>query len=343
MRAAKQTHAPSASAGQAPKSLTPNRRELSAKCCDPRCSCYGLKMTITPTPHPIPYQGSKRVLAPMIGHYVPEVIDVWFEPFAGSAAMSLRAARARRPKKFVIADSLIPMVQLWRQIISDPESVSDRYEEVWRGQIAREITYFNAVRDRFNQFNDPVDLLYLTCRCVKNAVRFNRHGLFTQSVDKRRMGMKPDKMRRELLGAAFLLRDRTEVREGDWLLTTEDATPADYVYMDPPYLGTSVGRDRRYAEGMPQERLIAGLREFRSRDLRFGLSYDGQSGERTYGPPLPEDLGLTHLLLHAGRSSQATLNGRRAETFESLYLSHGIGMGVGTKSACTSARDLIAA
>ncbi|WP_338426778.1 DNA adenine methylase [Sphingopyxis kveilinensis] len=300
-------------------------------------------MTIARVPHPIPYQGSKRGLAPTIGNYVPHDIDVWFEPFAGSAAMSLWAARVRQPKKFVIADSLVPMASLWRQIISDPDTVADQYEKIWRGQLDQELDYFNRIRDRFNQYNDPVDLLYLTCRCVKNAIRFNRRGSFTQSVDKRRMGMKPDKMRRELHGASFLLRDRTEVREGDWLLTTADAAPADYVYMDPPYLGTSQGRDKRYAEWMSQERLIAGLREFRSRNLRFGLSYDGQSGERTYGPPLPEDLRLTRLLLHAGRSSQATLNGKRAETFESLYLSHGIGMGAESFSAPASARDLIAA
>lgn len=34
-------------------------------------------------PHPIPYQGSKRVLAPLIGHYVPDRIRTWYEPFAG--------------------------------------------------------------------------------------------------------------------------------------------------------------------------------------------------------------------------------------------------------------------
>ena len=34
-------------------------------------------------PHPIPYQGSKRKLAPVIGRYLPEDIRVFYEPFAG--------------------------------------------------------------------------------------------------------------------------------------------------------------------------------------------------------------------------------------------------------------------
>lgn len=281
---------------------------------------------MTDAPHPIPYQGSKRALAPLIGAYIPTDIDVWFEPFAGSAAMSLWAATYRKPRKIILGDSLEPMVELWRAIISSPNTVADRYAAIWLGQKQDDPAYFNSVRTRFNANQDPVDLLYLTCRCVKNAVRFNARGLFTQSVDKRRLGMQPEKMRRALSGAAILLSGRTEVRSGDWLETVKDAKSRDFVYMDPPYLGTSIGRDKRYAELMSRERLVSGLQTMRERQLRFSLSYDGQSGERTYGPPLPHTLGLTHLLLHAGRSSQATLNGQHVTTYESLYLSHGISM-----------------
>jgi len=41
-------------------------------------------------PHPIPYQGSKRSLAPTIGRYVPDDIGTWCEPFAGSCEERLR-------------------------------------------------------------------------------------------------------------------------------------------------------------------------------------------------------------------------------------------------------------
>ena len=242
-----------------------------------------------------------------------------------------------------MADSLLPMVELWRAVLKRPDTVADKYESVWRGQVDGPLTYFNQVRERFNTFHDPVDLLYLTCRCVKNAVRFNAQGRFTQSVDKRRMGMRPDKMRRELSGAAQLLKGRAEVRQGDWLATTSDAAPTDFVYMDPPYLGTSTGRDRRYAEWMSQERLIGGLRQFRNRGLRFSLSYDGRCGDQTYGPPLPDELGLIRLLLYAGRSTQATLNGIKAETYESLYLSHDTRSLSYIESSSSVSSDLLAA
>jgi DNA adenine methylase len=63
------------------------------------------------------------------------------------------------------------------------------------------------------------------------------------------------------------------------------------------------------------------LTALNSRRVPWILSYDGRHGDRTYGPPLPQDLVGAHFELAAGRSSQATLSGRSAETIESLYLS----------------------
>lgn len=278
-----------------------------------------------PLPHPIPYQGSKRNLAPAIGAHVPRAADTWYEPFAGSAAMTIWAASNGVARRYVIGDSLAAIAGLWRAIVHDPGGAADRYEDVWTGQAPGDADYFNRVRDRYNSGGDPIDLLYLICRCVKNSVRFNGRREFTQSVDKRRLGMRPARMRDAMRGASRLLKNRVEVVAGDWLDTLRGAVEGDFVYMDPPYSGASIGRDKRYAEQMTRDRPIRGLRSLRARNVRFALSYDGMTGNRAYGPPLPDDLGLARLLLHAGLSSQATLNGRREETVESLYLSPGAG------------------
>jgi DNA adenine methylase len=276
-------------------------------------------------PHAIPYQGSKRTLAPLIAPFVPPNIRTWFEPFAGSAAMTIYAAHHALADRFVIADSLEPMVDLWRAIIGEPDRVAAEYAALWSGQEPGDHGYFNRVRERYNKDGDPVELLYLICRCVKNAVRFNANGRFTQSVDKRRLGMRPDKMKVSVAALSHMLRGKVEFRTGDWLETTADATPEDFLYMDPPYVGTSVGRDKRYHAQLTQVQVIQGLEAMLERDLRFALSYDGKTGDKTYSAPMPERLGLTHLFLHAGASSQATLAGRPAQTIESLYLSPGLG------------------
>lgn len=275
-------------------------------------------------PHPVPYQGSKRVLASRIGVHAPRDVEVWFEPFAGSAAMTLWALEAQVARRYVIADVLAPITGLWQLIIDAPAATAERYGEIWRGQMPGDRDYFNAVRARYNAQGDPVDLLYLICRCVKNAVRFNAGAQFTQSVDRRRLGMRPERMTAAIAAASQLMRGRTEVRSGDWLATTADAGRRDFVYLDPPYLGTTVGRDRRYVRQLQQADLIEGIEALLARDVRFMLSYDGMTGAKSYGAPLPEALGLTRLLLEAGTSAQATLSGRAERTVESLYLSPGL-------------------
>ena len=275
-------------------------------------------------PHPIPYQGSKRKLAPIIATYLPPHIVKFYEPFAGSAAMTIYAAFHRRASRFVVADSLAPMVTLLRSIVEEPETTAEQYRSLWERQKNATHSIFNDIRARYNIERNPVDLLYLICRCVKNSVRFNNSGRFTQSVDRRRLGMHPEKMRAAVHGVSTILRGRIEFRIGDWLETCLDARPDDFVYMDPPYLGTSIGRDKRYHQQLMPEELIAGLQELRQRSVPFALSYDGTTGGREYGPPLPNELGLTRLLLHAGVSSQSTLSGRNEETIESLYVTPGL-------------------
>lgn len=275
-------------------------------------------------PHPIPYQGSKRRLAPIIAEHLPDKIKTFYEPFSGSAAMTIYAAHYSVASRFVIGDSLAPMVDLLRTIVEQPEQIANRYQALWLGQKEGDFGYFNRIRERYNNERDHVDLLYLICRCVKNSIRFNRSGCFTQSVDKRRLGMRPDKMRSSIFGVSIILRGRTDFRIGDWTETTTDASSKDFIYMDPPYLGTSTGPDRRYHRQIAQSELVGGLKKLCWRGIPFALSYDGTTGGREYGPPLPESLGLTRLLINAGRSSQSTLNGRKEETIESLYLTQGL-------------------
>lgn len=273
---------------------------------------------------PIPYQGSKRALAPRIGLLFPKGVVTLYEPFAGSAAVSIFAAYHGLAEQFVIGDSYAPLIDLWELIIERPTELSDRYSEVWSGQFSIGPTHFNEIRARFNESRDPVDLLYLIARCVKNAVRFNRHGNFTQSPDKRRTGMKPDKLTRTAHAVSKLLKGRTQLFRGDFAACTVNAGTNDLVYMDPPYQGTTYGKDKRYASGLDREALVEALHNFDARQVRYILSYDGQHGEKVYGDPLPSTVDADHLSVHAGRSSQATLAGRSDETIESLYVSRSL-------------------
>ncbi len=270
---------------------------------------------------PIPYQGSKRSLAPRICEVFPDKIETFYEPFAGSAALTIYAAHHGLARSFVIGDVFEELINLWDFIIHQPALVSDRYRALWMEQHEKGDSHFNDVRARYNEDRDPIALLYLIARCVKNAVRFNRKGNFTQSVDKRRTGMQPDKMSRTVHAVSKLLRGRTRLFKGDFRDCIATAKASDLVYMDPPYQGTTYGRDKRYVAQLHRETLVDALHELNARRISYVLSYDGQSGDTNYGDPLPASINASHLLLHAGRSSQATLSGRDDETIESLYVS----------------------
>ncbi len=271
---------------------------------------------------PIPYQGSKRVLAPRICANFPSGIDVLYEPFAGSAAISIYAAKNKLANSFVIGDVFAEIIDLWDLIINNPSFLSKKYNLIWLEQFDVGISHFNAIRTRYNSDKDPVDLLYLIARCVKNAVRFNQRGHFSQSPDKRRTGMKPEKLSRTVHSVSSLLKGRTRLFKGDFNQCIQDATINDLVYMDPPYQGTSYGVDKRYAAQLKREVLISSLYSLNERNVPFILSYDGTTGGRSHGEELPPCIKAKRKHLNAGLSAQSTLNGLKEETVESLYISN---------------------
>lgn len=278
---------------------------------------------MTNLPHPIPYQGSKRLLAgSILGVFAGRRVRRLYEPFAGSAAVTLAASYRGAAEAFVIGDTLSPLVEIWRSILNSPARLAEEYAQIWKKQLASGPGYYMKIREEFNRLSNPAQLLYLLARCVKNSPRWNRDGKFNQSEDKRRLGMRPEKMGNAIHGASCLLRGKAEAVAGDFEKTLASAGPEDLVYMDPPWEGTSSGRDPRYHCGLARDRLVAALHDLNRRRVPWVLSYDGRCGDKTYGEPLPVDaLQAKHLELEAGRSSQATLNGVVAVTVESLYVS----------------------
>ncbi len=276
-------------------------------------------------PHPIPYQGSKRSLADTIIACLPKDTGRVIEPFAGSAAISLAAARSHKVESFVINDANAPLMALWESIIHQPQQIAAQYRDLWEEQQGREQEYYYLVREKFNQTQEPHYLLFLLARCVKASVRYNAQGKFNQSPDNRRCGTRPATMQQNIQGASHLLRGRTRLMQGDYCATFADVEECDVVYMDPPYQGVCGKRNPRYSSNhLVFEEFVAALLSLNRRGLSYIVSYDGRTGDSTYGMPLPASLKLKHLEIKAGRSSQATLLGRNDHTYESLYLSEAL-------------------
>ncbi len=272
-------------------------------------------------PHPIPYQGSKRNLASDILRYFPEQVDVMYEPFAGSAAMTIAAAAAGIVQSFHVNDLNKPLIDLWKEIINRPNQLAEKYSSLWYDQLSDPKSFYIKIRDEFNQTGAPHLFLYLLARCVKASIRYNTRGEFNQSPDNRRKGMKPQTMKMQILGASYFLKDKTAISSVDYRDILKLAKPKDIVYMDPPYQGVCGNRDTRYLDSVEFCEFVEALEDLNSRQIRYIVSYDGRTGDKSYGKTLPDELNLTLIELDAGRSSQATLLGREDITIESLYLS----------------------
>lgn len=285
-------------------------------------------------PQPFPYQGSKRRLAREIAACIPPRTKRVVEPFVGSAAVSLTVARLGRTQQLFFGDAHRPLMDLWRTIVNDPRGLADKYETLWRDQTGQEREYYDWVREQFNDSGEPHFFLYLLARCVKAAVRYNGSGKFNNSPDNRRLGMRPATMRRNILDVSALLRGRVQLACQDYRETLARASTHDIVYMDPPYQGVSNTRDHRYCGGVTFESFVASLDQLNRRGIPYLVSYDGRTGDRVHGAPLPSALNLLRFDVHAGRSTQATLLGRTDATIESLYLSSSLMARLGSVPSC---------
>lgn len=272
-------------------------------------------------PHPFPYQGSKRGIARYILPYIPRGTDRLVEPFCGSAAVSIAAAAHGLAREFLLNDINQPLMALWHEILNNPKDLSDQYATLWTEQQSDRREFFLRVRDEFNKSHEPHHLLYLLARIVKGSIRYSSNGTFNQSPDNRRSGMHPSSMRRQILGVSTLLAKKTSLLSQDFRTIIKQARAKDLVYMDPPYQGTSFTRDHRYCNGVSYQEFVDTLAELNDKEISYIVSYDGQTGQKAHGEPLPKALSLTHLHIRAGRSSQATLLGNDHETIESLYIS----------------------
>jgi DNA adenine methylase len=207
-------------------------------------------------------------------------------------------------------------------LIEQPDAIATQYHKLWEEQLGQERTFYDQVRDQFNCTHAPDLFLYLLARCVKASVRYNSDGEFNQAPDNRRKGRHPVSMRQEIFSFSALLQGKTVVTCLDFRQTLQEINPKrDFVYLDPPYQGTSGTRDARYYSGIALCDLVQFLDELNQRNVLFALSYDGIKGDKSYGQELPTELRLYQILIDAGRSTQSTLLGQNDVTYESLYLS----------------------
>lgn len=282
-------------------------------------------------PHLVQYQGSKRNLASVILQSFPARVKRLIEPFAGTAAISIACATKNIAEKFIINDINYPLIKLLEMVVNQPEETSNFYAKIWREQFDDSLEHYYQIREKFNQTSEPRLFLYLLARCIKGSVRYNSEGLFNQSPDKRRKGTRPETMRKNIFHISYLLKGKTTFKSVDYKKILSLAKEGDLIYMDPPYQGVCGDRDSRYCSGINFDEFVNELKKLNEEGIDFIISYDGSCGDKSYGKKLPDFLNLKHVKIVAGRSTQATLLGKKDITIESLYISNSLVLKVQTK------------
>lgn len=268
-----------------------------------------------PLPRPdrslIRWTGTKRLQAGEIVSRFPGEIATYYEPFLGGGAVLYELLKSDiTVKRFRCSDTCAPLIELWKQIRSDPAILLRRYEENWNTLRSRGQDFYLEVRDRFNESHDPCDFFFILRTCRNGFVRFNQKGKFTVGFHHKRNGLPPEEVHallqdwHQLLMAndvTFAVRDYRETA----------TRVRDVAYLDPPYVAETEIYSGRFDYG----ELWTWMARQRGRYL---LSLNGFVGGEDHRLAVPNNLYDEELQIDAGIGSLNT-NGSIQIT-NSLYL-----------------------
>ena len=260
----------------------------------------------------IKWSGSKRSQAREIIPYFPAEFNVYYEPFLGGGSI----LGFFNPKKAVAGDVDKPLIQLWKLIQDNPNSVIQEYKKNWNNLQTKGYRFFYEIRDRFNQERSPHHLLFLSRTCVNGLIRYNQKGEFNNSLHHTRKGINPETLGKIILDWSVQIKGH-KFRETSYEITTKSAKAGDFIYLDPPYFNTK----GRYQSSINYDDFLNYLRDLNKRKIKFALSYDGTRGEKSYIVEIPKDLYKRHVMMHSGNSTFNKIQNKKIEkVHESLYL-----------------------
>lgn len=268
----------------------------------------------------IKWSGSKRSQAENILTYFPKEIDTYYEPFCGGASVLRRLLSSDiKVNRYVCSDLNSGLIDLWNEIINNPERVSSYYNKLWNelnqdDDKQRKKEYFATVRERYNREHNPLDFMFIMRTTTNGMPRYNRDGEFNNSFHVTRNGIIPETLDKIIYEWSELLnKNKVEFMACSY----DEIKPKenDFVYLDPPYANTK----GMYYGTIDYDKLWDWLRNL---PCKYALSFDGISGEEDNTWNVPKDVYSKHEYLLNGNSSFKRTIGKSNDSivYESLYL-----------------------
>lgn len=189
---------------------------------------------------PIKCQGIKTKLVPWIKAIIPDNFDGrWIEPFMGSGVVAFNI----RPRKALLADSNPHLINFYQAIARGEITggIARQFLQKEGAELRRsQGEHYYLIRERFNQYGNPLDFLFLNRACFNGMIRFNKQGKFNVPFCR-----KPNRF-----AQAYITKISNQIKAiedacsfgnyefqcQDYSLTITESSSRDLLYCDPPYI-----------------------------------------------------------------------------------------------------------
>lgn len=270
--------------------------------------------------------GNKQRFAHEIISYFPSRFGEYHEPFLGSGAVLGVLA----PTKAKASDSFKPLIEIWKTLKNDPETLKRWYRERWeRSHHGDNVAEYEKIKASYNSSANAADLLFLSRSAYGGVMRFRQRDGYMST---------PCGIHKPIHFGTFARRvDEWSLRVGgtefhhreyeDAILCAKEG---DVVYCDPPY---SHSQAILYgAQSFSQNHLFRVIEKAKRKGVFVALSLDGskKSGTKDCDYSIPASLFETEIAVNCGRSMlrRFQMGGQTLEgevVSDRLLLTHRVG------------------
>lgn len=253
---------------------------------------------VPPRTQLLKWVGNKQKFAGEISRFFPTSFSTFYEPFLGSGAVLATVA----PKKGGGSDISKPLIDIWKTLVSSPETLVSWYEER-RKRIEYEgkVSVYEDVKASFNSNPNGADFLFLTRSCYGGIIRFRKEDGFMSTpcgvhnpISVSSFAKRVNEWKFRMQNVQFECTDYQEI--------FDRAKEGDFIYCDPPYKHS---QSILYgAQDFNLERLFQKIEEAKEKGVKVALSIDGEkkSGDLLCDLPIPQGLFEEEIYIKIGRS-----------------------------------------
>lgn len=213
----------------------------------------------------IKWTGSKRHVAQFLSTRFPE-FDRFIVPFVGGGCILEYVTTE------VVASDIVPqLIAVFDEVKSSPATLLSEYQKRHQA-FAADPTFYYQVRDAFNSTKNFHDFYFLTRTCYNGLIRFNKKGGFNSPVQVQgdRKGIKPENLTHVLKQWQNILQKASFFCE-DYFTTFSRVRSGDFVFLDPPYLGT---KGQYYSQSFDYPTFFKYLDALSDKNIKWMLCLD---------------------------------------------------------------------